>query len=368
MQTAYALNPVLQEGIDGAGQTIIIIDSFGSPTIEDDLATFDSLYDLPDPPSFVVISPLGTVPFDPTNPVLVGWALETTIDVEWAHVMAPGASIVVLTSNVDETEGVQGLPEFLELEEYALAGHLGKIISQSWAATENTLFDQPGRRVIENFEYFYYRAGLQDVTVVSASGDSGSANIDVQNNVYPFPTVVFPASSPLVTAVGGTSLTVDNNSNYESEVVWNHNGGASGGGVSQYFAEPLYQYFLPGSVQRILKGHRGLPDVAIDADPATPAIVYATCCGHTYYAYGGTSLSTPMWAGIVADANQLARHPLGLINPKLYVLQGRGFHDITSGNNQVKPLIPGYNASKGWDPTTGWGSPDLSKVIPELAR
>src|SRR5208282_6742149 len=105
-----------------------IIDSFGSPTIEQDLSTFDAGYGLPDPPSFTVLAPLGSVTFDPTNSDQVGWAFETTLDVEWAHAMAPNANIVLLTSPVSQNEGVQGMPEFLFLEQYALNGHLGKII------------------------------------------------------------------------------------------------------------------------------------------------------------------------------------------------------------------------------------------------
>ena len=168
-----------------------------------------------------MLAPLGTVPFDPSNSDQVGWASETTLDVEWAHALAPGASIVLLTSPVDETEGVQGLPEFLQLEQYALDHHLGKIISQSWGATENTLFDPAGQQVMADFERFYLRAALENVTVLASSGDSGSANFDVNDNYYPFPTVGFPASSPLVTAVGGTSLYADTDGNYQSETVWN---------------------------------------------------------------------------------------------------------------------------------------------------
>jgi len=140
-RASLGVEPLLQEGYDGAGETIIIIDSFGSPTMASDLATFDAGYGLPDPPSFTVLSPLGTVSFDPSDSDQVGWATETTLDVEWAHAMAPGAAIVLLTSPISETEGVQGLPQFLELERYALGHRLGKVVSQSWAATENTLFD-----------------------------------------------------------------------------------------------------------------------------------------------------------------------------------------------------------------------------------
>jgi len=205
IQNACGLASILNAGYTGVGKTIIIIVSFGSPTIAQDLQIFDADYGLPDPPSFTVLAPLGTVPFDPTNSDQVGWAFETTLDVEWAHAIAPGANIVLLTSPVSETEGMQGMPEFLLLEQYALDHHLGKIISQSWGATENTLFTPAGQQVFEDFERFYQDAAQQNVTVLASAGDVGSGNPDINGTIYPFPTVIFPASSPLVTAVGGTS-------------------------------------------------------------------------------------------------------------------------------------------------------------------
>ncbi|MGB7590842.1 MAG: S53 family peptidase [Terriglobia bacterium] len=372
IRNAYGLTALLDAGYTGAGQTIIIIDSFGSPTIQQDLSTFDAGYGLPEPPSFTVLAPLGTVLFDPSNSEQVGWAFETTLDVEWAHALAPGAGIVLLTSPVSETEGVQGLPEFLQLEQYALDHHLGKIISQSWGATENTLFDRAGQQVMADFERFYLRAALENVTVLASSGDWGSANKDISYNYYSFPTVGFPASSPLVTAVGGTSLYADTEGNYQSETVWSSTGawgaGASGGGVSQQFLEPLYQYLLPASVQRKLNHHRGIPDVAYNADPNTSILIYMSFVGTPgYYIVGGTSEGSPQWAGIIADADQLAGHPLGFLNQRLYLLRGIGFHDVTVGNNSFHG-VPGYNATTGWDLATGWGSPDVSTLLRELVR
>ena len=373
IQNAYGLTYVLNHGYTGAGETIIIIDSFGSPTIQEDLSTFDAGFDLPDPPSFIVLAPLGSVPFDSSNPAQVGWAAETTLDVEWAHALAPGASIVLLTSPVDETEGVQGLPEFLQLEQYALDHHLGKIISQSWMATENTLFDPAGQQVMADFERFYLQAALEHITVFASSGDAGCANVDASNKFYPFPTVGFPASSPLVTAVGGTSLYADTEGNYQSETVWNSTGtwgaGASGGGVSQQFSEPLYQYLLPASLQKKLNHHRGVPDVAYNADPNTSILIYVSFPPNTpgWHLVGGTSEGPPQWAGIIADANQLAGHPLGFLNQRLYLLRGIGFHDVTIGNNSFHGLL-GYNATTGWDLATGWGSPNVSTLLRELVR
>jgi subtilase family serine protease len=385
IRTAYGLNSLLDSGVTGVGETIVIVDSYGSPTIEADLKQFDSDYGIPDPPSFKVLSPLGTVPFDPTQPDQVGWAFETTLDVEWAHTMAPGASIVLLTSPVDETEGVQGLPEFLELEKFALEHHLGKIISQSWAATENTLFENvagpQGPAVIAAYNEFYQLAAAQGVTVLAAAGDGGSQNAATYSEAlggptsyYTFPTVNFPASSPWVTGVGGTALYLDANDDYLYETVWNDNvisAGAGGGGISQLFAEPLYQLFtLPPQMQSQLGRHRGVPDVSYNADDYNSAIfVYLSFLGTSnagYYLIGGTSEGSPQWAGIVADLNQKAGFPLGFLNPRLYAVGGLGQfghygRDITLGNNAYG-AVPGYNAGPGWDPATGWGTPDLNHL------
>ena len=382
MHTAYGLNGLIDGGFVGVGETIVIIDSYGSPTIAADLVTFDQGYGLPDPPSFTVLAPLGTVPWNPTlYPDQPGWAGETTLDVEWAHAMAPGASIVLMTSPVAETEGVQGMPEFLELEKYALDHHLGKIISQSWGATENTFFrDVAGRRgpqVIKDFEAFYRRAAGERVTVLAAAGDSGSSNVETNGvTFYPFPTAGYPASSPHVTAVGGTTLYADTSGNYQSETVWNNPGCcAGGGGISQLFKVPDYERkWLPGSVRAQLGGMRGLPDVSYNADCNNVILVYLSYFGADsagFYGICGTSEGSPQWAGIVADLNQYAGRPLGFLNPALYALGGLGDfssfgRDITVGNNALLDVpgavAPGYSATPGWDPASGWGSPNLVEL------
>jgi subtilase family serine protease len=382
IRTAYGLNGLIDAGVVGAGQTIVIIDSYGSPTIAADLAAFDAGYGLPDPPSFTVLAPLGTVPFDPTTyPDQYGWAGETTLDVEWAHALAPGAAIVLLTSPVDETEGVQGLPEFLALEKYALDHHLGKIISQSWSATENTLFADTagpqGPQVIADFSAFYARAALEQVTVLAAAGDDGSSNPETDGvTFYSFPTVGFPASSPLVTAVGGTTLYADTSGNYQSETVWSNPGCcAGGGGISEIFQEPIYQSLsLPSDVRKQLGGMRGVPDVSYNADCNNVILVYLSYLGAAdagYYGICGTSEGSPQWAGIVADLNQYAGRPLGFLNPALYALGGFGRfgsfgRDITVGNNALLDVpgavAPGYSARPGWDPASGWGTPNLVEL------
>ena len=302
LRKAYNLSSLVSHGDTGKGQTIVIIDSFGSPTAYADLQKFDADYSLPDPPSFKQLSPIGSVPFNPTDQTQVGWAQETSLDIQWSHAMAPGANIVVLTSPVAETEGVTGMPEFLKLEQYAVHNHIGKIISQSWSATENTFFDAQGKQVIGQFEKFYQYAASQHVSVFASAGDSGSANVDLNNKNYPFPTVGYPASSPWVTAVGGTSLYADTSGTYQSETVWNDGpGSATGGGISQYFKEPLYQRLtLPKQTQQLLKGYRAIPDISMNADPSTAVPVYLGFLGaggNGYYLFGGTSESAPCGQG-----------------------------------------------------------------------
>ncbi|MEO8888216.1 MAG: S53 family peptidase [Jatrophihabitantaceae bacterium] len=367
IRTAYGLNGLIAKD-GGRGQTIVIIDSYGSPTVAADLAQFDADFGLPAPPSLKVLAPLGSVPFNPAGVDQLGWAEETSLDVQWSHAMAPQAGIVVLTSPVDETEGVQGLPEFLQLEQYAVAHHLGNIISQSWAATENSLFTPQGEALIARFNHFYRSATLRGVTFLGSTGDAGTGNPGVDGTVYPFPTVNFPSTSPWVTAVGGTSLNATTSGVYQSETVWNDGiGDATGGGISQYIPEPWYQRLLPRATQTLLAGHRAVPDVAFNADPKTGVLVYLGFLGganNGYYIFGGTSEGSPSWAGIVADLDQRAGFALGFLNPTLYVLGASHLisgvlRDVTVGNN-AQPPIPGYSAGPGWDATTGWGTPNLS--------
>jgi subtilase family serine protease len=225
--------------------------------------------------------------------------------------------------------------------------------------------------VFGHFEATYARAARRGVTALASTGDFGSSNPELNGSTfYPFPTVQFPATSPLVTAVGGTSLYADTSGDYQSETVWNSDGGASGGGISRHFGEPLYQRFLPRSDQALLAGHRGIPDISWNADPNTTILIYASFFGLTpgFYGIGGTSEGAPAWAGLVADLDQLAGHPIGLLNPYLYALGkvGIGFHDVTVGNNSDNG-VPGYSATRGWDAATGWGSPDIGQLLRDIA-
>lgn len=368
IQQAYDLQGLLNAGIDGTGQGIVIIVSFGSPTLIDDLAAFSDAMGLP-PANVQQLYPLGQDFGSASAATIKGWAHETTVDAEWAHAIAPGAAITVLASPVDESEGVFGLPEFRQLEQYALDNQLGNIISQSWSTTEDLLGGVGGAAERAAWDDLYARANAQGVTILSASGDHGPLGDRLDETVDTVRSANWPASEPSVTAVGGTVLTLNADGSYGGETVWREAGQASGSGVSSFYPEPDYQQATLGDDPR-LGGMRAIADVAA---PAQGLILYYAEGGgrggpHPDPTGGGTSAATPIWAGIVALADQEAGQGLGNINPALYALGANGdcFHDVTSGTNRIN-ADQGEPAGPGWDFPTGWGSPDAGCLAPALA-
>jgi subtilase family serine protease len=208
IRKAYDLAPLYAQGYDGRGRTIVIVDAFGSPSIQNDLHVFDQTFGLPDPPSLKVISPAGAPPpFDVNDSDMVGWAQETTLDVEWSHVIAPGANILLVTTPVSETEGVQGFPEIVFSENYVINHGLGDVISQSFGATENTF---PDKQSILNLRSAFVNALFHRVTVLGSSGDEGSTDLLADTSCcYPTQVNSWPSSDPLVTSIGGTQLHLD---------------------------------------------------------------------------------------------------------------------------------------------------------------
>jgi subtilase family serine protease len=376
-EKAYNLAPLHSAGIDGRGKTIIIVDSFGSPTIEHDLQVFDQTFNLPDPPSFTIIQAAGQVaPFDPTNGDMASWAVETTLDVEWAHAIAPGAAIVLLETPVSETEGVQGFPEIMMAENYAIDHDLGDVISQSFAATEETFPDAASLLALRGA---YKNARDHHVTVLAASGDQGATGFELNlADVYPMRVSQWPSSDPLVTSVGGSMLTLDGTgSRLAPDVVWNDFGGAGGGGVSAVFERPEFQ----DGVQSVVGGSRGTPDISMSASCDGVVVFYysflPTRIG--YHLVCGTSEASPLFSGIVAMADQLAGRRLGNLNHALYSLYHQRRNtliDITQGNNTFGPFtnsdgntytVQGYNAGPGYDLASGLGTLDANVLVHALA-
>jgi subtilase family serine protease len=324
---------------------------------------FDRAYKLP-AINLQVISPINEPESDPHNEKS-SWAQETELDVEIIHAIAPEAKVIVLTSPVAETEGTFGLPEYRQLEQYIIDHRLGSIVSHSWGASELTLADSQGQQELQQWNTLLQQGTTQHhMTYFSSSGDQGATDYRNDNkDLGTVPTTSFATDNPWVTSVGGTTL-LHAGSGFR-EKAWS----GSGGGFSRFYAMPDYQKMLPAATQTQFHASRGVPDVSAAADPYTGLGVYLSS---QWTIAGGTSASAPVWAGLMAIANQIAGHPLGFINPGLYKLAAtnryhQDFRDIVEGNNtNAGANVQGYSAVPGWDPVTGLGTPNAEKLLPDL--
>jgi subtilase family serine protease len=389
LQQAYGTSSLYSQNITGKGTTIVVVDAYGSPTIRSDLAQFDSAYNLPNPPSLTIIKPAGSVPsYNQNNAQMVSWAGETTLDVEYSHAIAPGAKILVVET---PTAGSYAASDFDKAETYVVEHHLGDVISQSFGTTEQAIGPV---WMLDEFRGAYLDAARDHVTVLAAAGDTGATDPQATgSNLYTYPVTQWPATDPLVTAVGGTEMNLDSSGDRTSpDTVWNdtynhaanqlqnNNNGpdaiATGGGKSVLFTRPSYQ----NSVRQTVGSMRGIPDVSMNGACSSPVNVYEGFPGQQagWYVVCGTSESTPLFAGIVALADQVAGHPLGLINPGLYELAAKhapGIVPVKSGNNSVeftqnsrKYWVHGYTARNGYSRAAGVGTIDARYFVPELAR
>jgi subtilase family serine protease len=371
IRAAYDTAPLYSRGYEGQGQTIVVVDSFGSPTIAADLAAFDRHFRLPAPPSFRVIQPAGKVPRFRPSADRMNWASETTLDVEWTHVLAPAARIVLVETPTSENEGTTGFPQIVRAEKYVLRHRLGQVISQSFAATEQTF---ASRAAVLRLRTAYQLAARDHVTVLAATGDQGATAYTYSMlRLYPARAVSWPATDPLVTAVGGTQLDLRaDGARRKADVAWS----GSGGGRSLLFARPSWQ----DAVADRTGARRGVPDISLDASCQSSVAIYASFpgSGPPWTSICGTSVATPMFAALVALADQVAGHPLGLINPALYAMEAahdRGIVDITSGSNTAsfvqggrEVTVPGFRAVRGYDLVSGVGTVNAAYFVPELAR
>ncbi|MEW1909142.1 S53 family peptidase [Kitasatospora sp. NPDC085895] len=371
-RTAYDLDPLYRQGVTGKGRTIVIVDSFGSPTIQHDLEVFDKQWGLPD--TDVEVVKWGDVPpFDPTNGDHTGWAGETTLDVEYAHAIAPDAHIVLVETGVAETEGVTGLPEMMDAEKAMIRSGRADVISQSFGATENTFpgFDKHDFSSIEKLRYAFKEAAARNVTVLAASGDNGATDaMENGSDLYPYRVNSWPSADPLVTSVGGTQLTLDDKGvRTAPDKVWHDDYGAAGGGVSGVFERPWYQ----AGVAEVTGNHRGTPDISMSAAVDGAAWTYEsydpTRVG--WHLTGGTSEATPIFSGVVALADQLAGHRLGQLNWRMYGLamlpaKWSGIDDVTAGDNSWDK-VTGYQAAPGYDLASGLGTVDGTRFVHALA-
>jgi subtilase family serine protease len=422
IRTAYGVNHVDNMG---AGQTIVLMDSYGSPTAASDLQFFHDTFfpGLPDP-NFDAVYPNGYQPFKNVgngwsgSAGAAGWSGEATLDIEWSYAIAPLAHIVLVGVPPAETYGVQGLPNLFKALRWVIKTYpAGTVISQSFGLAEQT-FNGAAPVKLSSFDRTYQMAAAKGDTVLASSGDNGTTGVMKAKKgslTYPFPTAGWPASSPWVSAVGGTQLqygwtwdpTSDvpfladgsNNPDYfnyttggNSEVVWNESWlpAATGGNASAIYPMPSFQ----SSVASVIgSDSRGNPDLSWNAAVNGGVLVWITAFPNYqrpgWHVYGGTSASSPQVAGLVALANEQQANdgepPLGYLNPLLYqVGSGAAFRDIVPvtqgtaasgvlGDNTLWTYLadgsvaPGPVAGNptltGWDMTTGFGSPVASAFI-----
>jgi subtilase family serine protease len=352
----------------GQGQTIVIVDAYGSPTIEQDLAIFDQTFGLPDP-DFEIVYPGGRPTFNPQqHHDEAGWAFETSLDVEWAHAMAPGAKIVLV---VGANNGGNVLNN---AQQYVLDHHLGNIMSLSFGADEAAIKGHGNANNIQMSQAhsIYVAAQAAGITVFASAGDGGASD------GYPIANAGYPASDPLVTSVGGTNLFMTDAGTYVRETVWNDGDpslcpfgctagpfGATGGAPSTLFAAPFFQMPFTGSAMRQVS------DVSYNGSVYTGVLVYVGFFGDPnqdgFYFVGGTSAGVPQWAAVTAIINQATSHNQGYFNPALYAIASnaakyaQAFHDVTIGNNAF--MGPGFNAAVRYDMPTGLGSPNVAGLI-----
>ncbi len=323
----------------GAGQTIAIVDAYDAPDVTSDLTTFDKTYNLSNTdgtgaPVVTKATPQGTPAYN------AGWAEEITLDIEWAHAIAPGAHILLVEAASDS------LNNLLAAVSYASDQPGVSVVSMSWGSTEfsnEASFDST----------FTTPAGHSNVSFIASAGDSGAVT-------------EWPAVSPNVVAVGGTQLSIaDSSGTYGSEMAWSD----SGGGISQYEVKPSFQTNVAQS-----STNRTSPDVAWDASPNSGVSVYFSGnkpASGGWYTFGGTSVGAPSWAGVIAIADQgrvlAGEAPLdgpSQLLPALYSLPSSDFHDVTSGSATSASTT--NQAAPGYDLVTGRGSPYANLVVAGL--
>lgn len=410
IQTAFGLKAAYKKGLDGSGQTIVIVDAYGSPTIQNDLATFSKIYGLPAPTAsnFQIYYPSGQPATENA-----GWAGETTLDVEWAHAIAPCAKIALVIAPTNYNTDLQAALS------YAIENGLGNSISNSYGGAE-ALDDAAD---LETWNGILEFAAATGISVNFSSGDDGDfyAATGVK-------TVSSPSDSPFATSVGGTSLALASDNSLLWQTGWGNNATllasatdsvtdpplnlgfiyGAGGGESSFFAKPRYQKNLPGS-------GRQQPDIAQLADPYTGTEIILTVNGAQYVEVsGGTSLAAPLFSAEWALANQYARRPLGQAAQVISRLPSNALLDVKPVSSVTNPagtifdksgvsfysqsalVEPLQNTTRfysafynepssgfwyvlsfgtdssltvtpGWDNVTGWGTPNGLKFIQEAA-
>jgi len=428
----YGLAPLTPATTDGAGQTIVLVDSYGSPTAVNDVTFFANTFHGP-APDVEAVFPIGTVDYkNPTGngsgtagPTSAdGWAGEANLDVQWAYAIAPKAHIVLVATPVAETQGVQGMPNFMKAIDWAVAKYpSGTVFSMSFGTSEEAFGGGSAAAQFAKFDETFKRGLAKHDTFFASSGDDGSLGVDRahhQTQNVDHPSVSYPNSSPYVTSVGGTQVqsgwtwnpTQDKPFNDDgtrnplywswtqggsSEAVWNESWASigTGGGLSSVYARPSYQAGVAG----VVGSQRGVPDLAWNAAVNGGVLVY-----HSYFPgiegpplwgdFGGTSASSPQVAALTAIANAsrkaAGKAGIGNLNEAIYAAsfpRASAFRDVvahtygtapsgvlqdnrmwvTGADGFVSPgPVVGMPTTVGYDLTTGWGSPKAAGYVAAL--
>jgi subtilase family serine protease len=411
LQALYGLTTAYKAGFDGTGQTIVLLEAYGDSTIAADANAFSKLTGLPPftSSSLKIIYPNGP-PVSPVAAALLGWDVEISIDVQWAHAIAPGAKIVVVVAPGADNESLQAGMS------YIIKNHLANAVSDSWSG-ESDIFSGPLEE--QSYDQILEMAAAKGISFQFSSGDGGDGGLG-----SPIGAPEVPTSSPHATAVGGTSILNNINGSGTETLGWgtsfallNNQGvqdpplpelqyfGGSGGGESAYFPKPSWQKSLTGT-------GRQTPDVSALADPYTGVPIVLTSQGvqGVQVGWGGTSLASPIFTAMWAIANQHAGHSLGLAAPYIAGLKSGELVDVlplssvtnvsgtiydTSGATYYTPfdvfagqtytttgftsalfdvgddtdyalsfgLDTSLTVTKGWDNVTGWGTPNVNTFL-----
>jgi len=372
--TAYNYNGLYNAGLQGAGQTVGVFELDGYAM--SDVQTYTQCFGGGN-------VPVQNVLVDGFNGQPGAGAIEVELDMEAIMSAAPKLSKLRVYEAPNTTQGYN--------DEFArIVSDRTPVVSVSWGDCETNIGQQEATQ--EN--KYFQEAAAQGQSILVASGDSGSETC-WQQNYNPALVADDPATQPYVTAVGGTTLSLNSDNTYQSEHVWNGGffGGAGGGGISQFWKQPSWQTG-PGTQNSYSNGMRETPDVSLDADPATGYPIYCTagssCNGSSglggggWLTIGGTSAAAPMWAAMVAltneEAAQQGKGPVGFLNPLLYKTASGShyssdFHDITppsdsttpSNNDELGFNGGAYPVTNGYDMATGWGSFNAAKLAADLA-
>jgi subtilase family serine protease len=366
--TAYNFDGLHSAGLQGEGQTAAVfeLDGYSAGDIQAYAQCFGG-----------GSVPLSNVILDGFNGQAGAGAIEVELDIEVILSMAPHLQKLLVYEAPNTTQGYN--------DEFArIVSDRVPVVSVSWGDCETNM----GQQEVQQESKYFQEAAAQGQTILVAAGDSGSETC-WQQQYNPALVADDPAAQPYVTGVGGTTLSLNSNNSYQSEHVWNSGplGGAGGGGLSQYWQQPAWQTG-PGTQNQYSNGMRETPDVSLDADPATGYPIYCTagssCSGSGgWVTVGGTSAAAPMWAAMIALANEQAakagKGPLGFLNPALYKI-GAGaryasdFHDITppgdpntpSNNDELGINGGAYPVTTGYDMATGWGTFNAANLTDDL--